>query len=40
MAEVIDGTSVGYKDLREADLRAIAAYLRTVPPIVNRISSE
>ena len=40
MEEVIDGTSVGYKDLREADLRAIAAYLRTVPPIVNRISSE
>jgi mono/diheme cytochrome c family protein len=40
MAEVIDGTSVGYKDLSVADLRAIAAYLRTVPPIVNRISSD
>lgn len=40
MAEVIEGTSVGYKDLSVADLRAIAAYLRTVPPIVNRISSN
>ena len=40
MAEVIDGTSAGYKDLSVADLRAIAAYLRTVPPIVNRISSD
>jgi mono/diheme cytochrome c family protein len=40
MAEVIEGTSVGYKDLSVADLRAIAAYLRTVPPIVNRISSD
>lgn len=40
MAEVIEGTSVGYKDLSVADLRAIVAYLRTVPPIVNRISSD
>lgn len=40
MAEVIAGTAVGYKDLSLADLRAIAAYLRTVPPIVNRISSD
>jgi len=39
MAEVIDGTSVGYKDLSLADRRAIAAYLRMIPPIVNRISS-
>jgi mono/diheme cytochrome c family protein len=40
MAEVIKGTSVGYKDLSVADRRAIAAYLRTVPAIVNRISSD
>lgn len=40
MAEVIEGTSVGYKDLSVADLRAIAAYLHTVPPIVNRISPD
>lgn len=38
MARVIEGTSVGYKDLTQADLEAIAAYLRTVPPIVNHIS--
>jgi mono/diheme cytochrome c family protein len=40
MAEVIEGTVAGYKDLSVADLRAIAAYLRTIPPIVNRISSD
>jgi mono/diheme cytochrome c family protein len=40
MEEVIEGTSAGYKDLSEADLRAIVAYLRTVSPIVNKISSD
>jgi mono/diheme cytochrome c family protein len=39
MEEVIEGTSVGYKDLSDADLRAIVAYLRTVPPVVNATSS-
>ncbi|GIX49350.1 MAG: hypothetical protein KatS3mg131_3561 [Candidatus Tectimicrobiota bacterium] len=38
MQEVIEGTTAGYKDLTEADLRAIVAYLRTVPPIVNKVS--
>jgi mono/diheme cytochrome c family protein len=40
MEEVIEGTSVGYKDLSKADLYAIAAYLRTVPPIVNKVSKK
>src|SRR5882762_6691327 len=37
MAEVIDGTLAGYKDLTEADRRAIAQYLKTLPPIRNKI---
>jgi mono/diheme cytochrome c family protein len=38
MDRVIEGTSVGYKDLTQEDLDAIAAYLRIVPHIVNKIS--
>jgi mono/diheme cytochrome c family protein len=38
MDRVIEGTSVGYKDLTDEDLEAIAAYLRTVSPVVNKIS--
>jgi mono/diheme cytochrome c family protein len=37
MAEVIDGTLSGYKDLSKADLLAIAQYLKTIPPIRNKI---
>jgi mono/diheme cytochrome c family protein len=37
MAEVIDGTLSGYKDLNKADLLAIAQYLKTIPPIRNKI---
>jgi mono/diheme cytochrome c family protein len=37
MAEVIDGTLAGYKDLSKADLLAIAQYLKTIPPIRNKI---
>jgi len=37
MAEVIDGTLAGYKDLNKADLLAIAQYLKTIPPIRNKI---
>jgi mono/diheme cytochrome c family protein len=37
MAEVIQGTTAGYKDLTRADLLAIARYLKTVPPIQNKI---
>ena len=37
MGEVIDGTLAGYKDLAKADRLAIAQYLKTIPPIRNRI---
>lgn len=40
MAEVIEGTSAGYKDLTKADLLAIARYLKTVPPIKNRVETK
>jgi mono/diheme cytochrome c family protein len=33
MAEVIHGTTAGYKDLTRADLLAIAHYLKSIPPI-------
>jgi mono/diheme cytochrome c family protein len=37
MAEVIQGTTAGFKDLTRADHLAIARYLKTVPPIQNKI---
>ena len=37
MAEVIEGTLAGYKDLSKADRTAIAQYLKTLPPIRNKI---
>ena len=37
MAEVIEGTLSGYKDLSKADRTAIAQYLKTIPPIRNKI---
>lgn len=37
MMEVIQGTSAGYKDMTKADLLAIARYLKTIPPIRNKI---
>jgi mono/diheme cytochrome c family protein len=37
MAEVIDGTLAGYKDLTHADRLAIAQYLKTIPPVRNKI---
>lgn len=37
MGEVIDGTLAGYKDLTRADRTAIAQYLKTLPPIRNKI---
>jgi mono/diheme cytochrome c family protein len=37
MAEVIQGTTAGYKDLTRADRLAIARYLKTVPPIQHKI---
>ncbi|MGH7306776.1 MAG: c-type cytochrome [Candidatus Rokuibacteriota bacterium] len=37
MKTVIVGTSAGFKDLTEADAAAIARYLKTVPPIENKV---
>ncbi len=37
MRTVILGTSAGFKDLTEADALAIARYLKTVPPIENKV---
>jgi mono/diheme cytochrome c family protein len=37
MRTVIVGTSAGFKDLTEADAAAIARYLKTVPPIDNKV---
>ena len=37
MGEIIQGTSAGYKDLTKADRLAIARYLKTMPPIKNKI---
>jgi len=42
MAEVVDGRGggPGYKDAPEVDRRAIAAYLKTVPPIDNAVGDK
>ena len=37
MGEVIQGTSVGYKDMTKADLLAITQYLKTVSPIKHKV---
>jgi mono/diheme cytochrome c family protein len=37
MYEVIQGTPHGYKDMTKEDALAIADYLRSIPPIVNKI---
>ena len=37
MMEIIQGTSAGFKDLTKADRQAIAKYLKSIPPIKNRI---
>jgi hypothetical protein len=34
---VIQGTTAGYKDLTRADLLAVAAFIKSVPPIQNKI---
>jgi mono/diheme cytochrome c family protein len=40
MAEVIEGTLAGYKDLTQSDRLAIARYLKTVPPVKNRVEPK
>lgn len=37
MAEVIEGTPLGYKDMKKEDALAIADYLKTIPAIKNKI---
>ena len=37
MGEVIEGTLAGYRDMTKADRLAIARYLKTIPPIKNKI---
>ena len=37
MSEVIDGTPYGYKDMKKEDALAIADYLKSIPPIKNKI---
>lgn len=37
MYEVIQGTSGGYKNMRKEDALAIADYLKTIPPLKNKI---
>lgn len=37
MDEVIQGTTAGYKDLTRADRLAIARYLKSIPPIQNKV---
>jgi mono/diheme cytochrome c family protein len=37
MEEVIEGTPLGFKDMKREDALAIADYLKSIPPIVNKI---
>jgi mono/diheme cytochrome c family protein len=38
MGEVIFGTTAGYRDLTPADLTAIARYLKSIPPVKNKVA--
>lgn len=37
MSEVIEGALLGFKDMKREDALAIADYLKSIPPIVNKI---
>lgn len=37
MGEVIYGTTAGYKDMTRADLIAIAQYVKSIPPVRNKV---
>jgi mono/diheme cytochrome c family protein len=37
MGEVIQGTTAGYKDLTRSDREAIAKYLKSIPPVRNKV---
>jgi hypothetical protein len=38
MSEIIQGTSVGFKDVTKADRLAIAHYLKTIPSIKLKVT--
>jgi cytochrome c2 len=40
MAEVIEGTAAGYKNLTKQDRLAIARYLKTLPAVRNKITPK
>lgn len=40
MGEVVQGTSAGYKDLTDADRQAITRYLKSIPPIRNKVERK
>jgi hypothetical protein len=40
MGEAIEGSSAGFKDLTKEDRLAIARYLKSIPPIKNRIGDR
>lgn len=40
MAEVIEGTLAGYKDLTRDDRLAIARYLKSIPPVKNKVARK
>jgi hypothetical protein len=40
MAEVIEGTLAGYKDLTKEDRLAIARYLKSIPPVKNKVETK
>ena len=40
MGEMIDGTLAGFKDLTKADRVAIAQYLKTIPPVRNKVVAQ
>jgi len=37
MGENIQGTLAGYKDMTRADLQAIAQFLKSIPPVRNKV---
>jgi mono/diheme cytochrome c family protein len=40
MAEVIEGTAAGYKNLTKQDRLAIARYLKTIPAVRNKVTKQ
>ena len=40
MAEVIEGTAAGYRNLTKEDRLAIARYLKTIPAVRNKVTKQ